>query len=247
MPVHDWTRVRPGTFHDFHTSWITHLKEALNEGLLPAGYYAMSEQPAQAVIPDVLTLQAWDVPLAGKANEHTEGMIAVAERPPKVSIVASAEEALPTTKRRTLVIRHTDDRIIALLEIVSPGNKHKRAALNAFVDKAVAALAQGYHLLVVDLFPPSSFDPEGIHGALWSEINVPGYEAPADRPLTLAAYSAGEIPTAYVEPIAVGTVLPEMPLFLEPDWYVNVPLERTYQAAWRGMPDRWRKVIEGQA
>jgi hypothetical protein len=34
MPVHDWTKARPGTFHDFHGSWITHRKETLNGGLL---------------------------------------------------------------------------------------------------------------------------------------------------------------------------------------------------------------------
>jgi hypothetical protein len=33
------------------------------------------------------------------------------------------------------------------------------------------------------------------------------------------------MPKAYVEPISIGTQLPDMPLFLEQDWYVNVPLE----------------------
>jgi hypothetical protein len=46
MPVHDWTRVDAGTFHAFHTSWLAHLMEALNAGLLPRGYYALSEQVA---------------------------------------------------------------------------------------------------------------------------------------------------------------------------------------------------------
>ena len=57
MPIHDWTRVSAGTFHDFHNSWITHLKEALNAGLLPQSYYAMGEQQAGDVGPDILTLK----------------------------------------------------------------------------------------------------------------------------------------------------------------------------------------------
>ena len=65
-----------------------------------------------------------------------------------------------------------------------------------------------------------------------------------NKPLTLAAYSAGPIKTAYVEPIAVGDVLPEMPLFLDPASSVSIPLEATYQAAWRGVPRRWRSVLE---
>jgi hypothetical protein len=48
MPVHDWTRVRPGTFPDFHGSWMTHLKETLNDSLLPSGYDASPGLPEPA-------------------------------------------------------------------------------------------------------------------------------------------------------------------------------------------------------
>ena len=44
MPVHDWTRVEAGIFHDFHHTWITAIKNALNAGLLPEEYYALAEQ-----------------------------------------------------------------------------------------------------------------------------------------------------------------------------------------------------------
>jgi hypothetical protein len=56
---------------------------------------------------------------------------------------------------------------------------------------------------------------------------------------------ATQLPVAYVELVAVGDVLPQMPLFLDPDWYVNVPLEATYQAAYGGVPAFWRRVVEG--
>ena len=76
-------------------------------------------------------------------------------------------------KRRTLVIRHVSgDRIVALLELVSPGNKSAWFALHSFVDKAVEALLRGYHLLIVDLFPPTPRDPQGIHGAIWAEVGI---------------------------------------------------------------------------
>lgn len=44
MPVHDWTRVGDGTFHDFRYSWVLETKRALKRGLLPEGYYVMAEQ-----------------------------------------------------------------------------------------------------------------------------------------------------------------------------------------------------------
>jgi hypothetical protein len=151
-------------------------------------------------------------------------------------------------KQKTLVIRHSSgDRIVALIEIVSPGNKASRHGLRSLVAKVVEALYRGYHLLVIDLHRPTPRDPQGIHGVIWAEISDESFEAPPERPLTLAAYSAGQIKRAYVEPIAVGDALPDMPLFLEPEGYVNVPLEATYQAAWRGVPQRWRRVLEAPA
>ena len=65
-----------------------------------------------------------------------------------------------------------------------------------------------------------------------------------DKPLTLAAYSAGLLKKAYVTPIAVGEALPDMPLFLTDADYLPVPLKTTYAAAWRGVAKRWRSVLE---
>src|SRR3954470_5769051 len=82
MPVHDWTRVDAGTFHAFHTSWLTHLMEALNAGRLPEGYYALSEQVATRMQTDVLTLRVprpHGLPPGGLGN----GGVAVAEAPPR--------------------------------------------------------------------------------------------------------------------------------------------------------------------
>jgi hypothetical protein len=64
--------------------------------------------------------------------------------------------------------------------------------------------------------------------------------------LTLASYAAGRPIEVYLEHLAVGASLPDMPLFLDYERYINVPLEATYQAAYRGMPGFWRDVLEGQ-
>jgi hypothetical protein len=106
-------------------------------------------------------------------------------------------------------------------------------------------MQHGYHLLLVDLFPLGPFDPAGIHGAIWAEIAGQAYEPPPGKPLSAASYAVRELPEAYVEPLAVGATLPEMPLFLDPEFCVNVALERDYAAAFRGVPDYWRGVVEG--
>jgi len=65
----------------------------------------------------------------------------------------------------------------------------------------------------------------------------------ADEPLLAASYVAGGVIEAFVEPLAVGRLLPEMPLFIDADRYVSTPLEATYAAAWGGMPAFWRNVL----
>jgi len=244
MPVHDWTRVDAGTFHGFHTAWITHLSEALNNGLLPTGYYAMPEQHSGRLIADVLTLHAPQptlppAPVGG-------GGVAVAEAPPQVRRKLSSSPAARGS-RRTLTIRHVSGhRIIALLEIVSRANKDRPAHVAEFVDKAETALWSGIHLLLVDLFAPGPHDPRGMHGAIWERFDEEPYELPPNEPLTICSYVAGPLPDAYLDHLAVGAPLPKMPLFLNPDRYIDVPLETTYMAAFRGMPAIWRDVLEGR-
>src|SRR5262249_54693463 len=135
-------------------------------------------------------------------------------------------------KRRTVVIRHVSgDRIVALLEIVSPGNKASWHAIRSFVEKAGEAIYRGYHLSIVDLFPPGPRDPGGIHAAIWRDLGEDNPSLlPDDEPLALMAYSSGPSKKAYIEPTAVGSPLIDLPLFLTDEGYVNVPLEATYQA-----------------
>jgi hypothetical protein len=244
MPVHDWTKVDAGVFHDFHCAWITHLKESLNGGLLPAGYYAQAEQHFGRSIPNVLTLH---VPEAEPVEPASRGAVALAVAPPRVQKRVLSPGATYRAMRRTLVIRRERrHRIVALVEIVSPGNKDRAGSVEDFLDKVNSALMAGCHVVVVDLLPPGPNDPRGLHGALWDRYGAEEEEEISpEQPLVLASYVAGRLPDAYVATIGVGDLLPEMPLFLTPDAYVPLPLEGTYQAAYRGTPAYWRGVIEG--
>lgn len=218
MAIHDWTRVSAGTFHHFHTIWLAHLAEELNQGRLPEDYYAMAEQRAGQVQPEVyLTMEM-------------------------------SEEEAYRLKQNTLVIRHaTDHRVVALVEIVSPSNKDREAHVSAFVEKVRSSIRREIHFVLLDLLPPGLHDPSRMHGRVWYDIGGEEYEPPEGKPLTLASYNAAELPVAYVEPTAVGAELIPMPLFLDPRWYVKLPLKETYAAAYRGVPKFWQRVIEGEA
>jgi hypothetical protein len=259
MPIHDWTRVADGTFHDFHVTWIPLLKDVLNERVLPRGYYAMAEQVAglasAGIIPDVLTLQAIDDEAEGDVESEADetgpgGGTMLATSPPRATVTARLDEqAIYAAKANHLVIRHhSNDRVVAILEVLSPGNKSGRKAVEQVIKKVTAALWEGIHLLVIDLLPPTPNDPEGIHGVIWESLSgKDDYRRPSDKPLTLASYSAWWLDTpieAFVEPIAVGDALPAMPLFLAPGSHVMVPLEPSYTSAVSKIPQRARRPLE---
>ena len=249
MPVHDWTLVEAGIFHDFHTVWIVAIRGALNDGLLPPGYYALAEQHGGRSIADILTLHA-SPPSASEPPPSPLGTggTAVAEAPPKVRRRETFDETV-LSRRRSVAIRHVSGhRLVAVVEILSPGNKDRALHVEKFVAKAVAALEAGVHLLLVDLFPPGRHDPQGMHGAirqLLGDFDEP-FDVPVNEPLTLAGYAADTQVEVFLEHVAVGAKLSEMPLFLNPERYINVPLEATYQAAYSGMPSFWRDVLEGR-
>jgi hypothetical protein len=223
MPIHDWTRVPSGIFHHFHERWIAALCDVFNTGGLPKGYYTLADQ------------------VVGGSG------LATATAEPRTRFVHKAEPEQYAARANRILIRHPLGDVIAVLEIVSPGNKDSRNSLRALVDKAVGFLRQGIHLLLVDLFPPSNRDPQGIHKAIWDEIREEPFELPADKPLTLVAYSAGPTKMAYVEPVAVGDVLPDMPVFLTPDFHAPAPLEATYMTTWEVCPEPMRELLEPPA
>ncbi len=134
-----------------------------------------------------------------------------------------------------------------MIEIVSPGNKSSRRAFDAFLDKAFDLIEQRIHLLIVDPFPPGPRDLNGVHAAIWEEVESKPFQLPADKPLTLVTYECGANTRAYIDPVAVGDALPDMALFLETSRCVMVPLEHTYQTAFAVMPRRWRDVLQPSA
>lgn len=240
MPLHDWTRVPAGLFHHFHQSWSVGLVQALNAGRLPKGTIALVEQRSGPREPDVLAIEA----RAGRSGLDVDaGGVAIME-PPVTQIVHRSDKEIYAGRANRIVIRHHLGRIVAVIEIVSPGNKDTRAALRDFVDKTVQFLREGIHVLVVDLFPPTPRDPQGIHKVLWDEIGDEPFAFPPGKDRTLVSYETGDDRIAYIEPVAIGDVLRDMPLFLTRSLHVPVPLESTYLATWDATPEEFRLAVE---
>ncbi|MBY0395781.1 MAG: DUF4058 family protein, partial [Thermoleophilia bacterium] len=137
MPMHDWTRVEPGTYHNFHQDFIIELCRTLNREILPEGFIAMADQRVGGPEPDVVALR-----LGGPDDR---GGVAVAESPPAIRRAAAVESeaALYARKADRIAIRQGLGRVVAMIEVVSPGNKDTRAAVGGFVAKAVEFLRNG--------------------------------------------------------------------------------------------------------
>lgn len=240
MPIHDWTRVDANLCHDVHQAWTISIRNRLNGGLLPKGFSALVEQHAGGLVPDVIALQGRRLP----PDDRLVGGTVVIDAPPSTRLVRRAEQESSAARANRIVIRHALGQVVSIIEIVSPGNKSSRSALRSFVEKTIEFLRQGVHVLVVDLFPPSARDPQGIHKVIWDEIQDEPFTLPVDKPLTLVAYVADFPKVAYLEFVGFGDSLPDMPAYLKPDAFVPVPLETTYQETWTTCPADMREMVE---
>jgi hypothetical protein len=241
MPVHDWTRVYAGLFHDYHQTWSIYIKNALNAGLLPKGLTALVEQKTGTKEPDVLSVDSLS---ENRRVADSNGGVLMAA--PATRIVRKSAKERYADLANRIVVKHRLGRTVAAIEIVSPGNKDSRRAFKEFLDKSLGFIDAGVHLLVIDLFPPTKRDPVGVHRAIWDEYEEEDqlFEFPPGKDRILASYDAGPTKAAYVEPIAVGDVLPDMPLFLFADRYIKVPLEATYQTTWSVLPRELQIIVE---
>jgi hypothetical protein len=242
MPIHDWTRVYSGLFHDYHQTWTIYIKNALNGGILPNGLEALVEQRAGPKEPDVLAVDTFPEPLW--MRESDGGVVTL--EPPQTRVVQRSSKEIYADLANRIVVKQNLGRTIAVIEIVSPGNKHSRRAFKEFIDKSVSFINSGIHLLVVDLFPPTKRDPFGIHRAIWDEVDDQDapFEFPPGKDRIVASYDAGREKAAYVEPIAVGDELLDAALFLVEGGHVKVPLEATYQTTWSVLPARFQRMVE---
>jgi hypothetical protein len=212
----------------------------LNRGRLPRGVAALVEQRSGPRESDVLAIESRSKAQSGFGDDA--GVVTMI--PPVTRFVSRTTKQIYATRANLIVLKHHLGRTIAVIEIVSPGNKDLRAAVRDFVDKTIEFLRAGVHVLTIDLFPPTPRDPLGMHKVIWDEIEEKDFALPTGKDRILASYETGGVQACYVDPIGVGDFLPDMPLFLANSWHVPVPLESTYQATWNACPEELRLAVE---
>lgn len=201
-------------WHSFHNSWATYLAADLNHRL-PAGYFA--EANVQFGI---------EIDVAAY-NEQTGSPIAGSWNPPPP--VATIPYSVTTDQIEVLVFsQEGGPRLAGAVELVSPRNKDRPAARDAFVSKCVTYLSQPVGLIIVDVVTDRHAN---LHAELLTRLGSPG--ATGEPDLYATAYRRAEHAGTpgvdlWVEPLTLGQPLPTLPLWLPGGLCLAVGLEVSY-------------------
>ena len=155
MPIHDWTRVDAGMFHDFHQDWTIEICRTLNRGLLPPDYLAMTDQRVDGTEPDVITVRA------GAPSVRVDWRSPTLPRVPDRSRVESDAAATPGGPTAS-------SSVISSVQSSRSSRWCRRATTTAATrsrrSRPRPSIPQdGVSLVIIDLFPPTPRDPAGIH------------------------------------------------------------------------------------
>lgn len=231
MPIHDWAMVDDALYHDFQLGWASKLAEALNP-LLPSSQFAVTET---FEVRPPSPFAVWPEPPDPSTIPYQPGDLR--DDPPSSPFTVS--DPRRQYARVGVTVRHADHhQPEAAVLWVTGQDKQTPWRFRSLLNTVVGALTRNIPLLLIDLFPPSSLDPSGIAEAIREEFCCDLIAWPRDKPFTLVSYQSADAITTRLQRVAVGDTLPAMPLFLDADGWVPVPLEASYAAAWEGCARR---------
>src|SRR5712691_4758102 len=137
-------------WESFHSSWATRIADALTEQWLPPNYIAEEHvHIGPSVEIDVGTLERDALTSGG------EGTGAVTTVSPKLWTPPAPDAVLPAVFPDTFEVRvlslDTGPKLVAAIELISPGNKDRPAERRAFATKVASYLYQGISVIIVDI------------------------------------------------------------------------------------------------
>jgi hypothetical protein len=215
-------------WESFHVTWAGAIADALNETLLPEGYFAEEHAHAGARIEiDVATFADEAAPPARNGTVATQTYA-----PPAPALVVPA--AFPDEFEVRVYEAEGGARLVAAIELVSPANKDRDAHRRAFATKCAGYLAQGIAVIVIDVVTSRG-------GNLHADIlQLLGRGSDMGLPIGAELYAAAyrpvvreerEVIEVWPESLAVGNELPTLPLALNAELCLPIDLEATYTAA----------------
>lgn len=217
-------------WESFHSAWATALVDALNEDLLPDGYFAeeMITVGGRVEI-DVAT---WE-----ESPDTNGNGVAVAPKtwaPPTPTVTMPV--VFPDSFSVQIYRSEGGPTLVAAIELVSPANKDRDTHRQAFAVKCANYLHQGVGLVVIDIVTSRQFN---LHNPIVQLVSQSSAYRMADdvflytvayRPLTRENRAEIDL---WQQPLALARPLPTMPLALSGAELVPLDLETTYDGVCR--------------
>jgi hypothetical protein len=222
-------------WESFHASWATKIADDLTDRWLPPNYIAEEHVHfGPSVEIDVGTFQRDSPPL----EEEGGGMVATVS--PKLWTPPASDAVLPAVFPDTFEVRilctDAGPKLVAAIELISPGNKDRARERRAFAAKCASYLSQGISLIIVDIVTKRRANlhheilrvmKAGDASHLAPKVSL---YAVAYRPLRRDGKDEIDLWRSH---LALGQPLPELPLGLRADLAIPVDLEATYAEACR--------------
>jgi hypothetical protein len=219
-------------WESFHSNWSTKLADALTERWLPSNYIA--EEHAHfgpSVEIAVATFER-------EASAMEEGRGAAATAEAKVWSPPDADGVLPAVFPETFEVRvsstDTGPKLVAAIELVSPGNKDRPAERRAFAAKCASYLYQGISVIIVDIVTNRRAN---MHNEILRVMEAGDLlQLPPEAYLYSVAYrplrrGPRDDIDIWRVPLEIGQPLPVLPLGLRADLVIPVDFETTYAEA----------------
>jgi hypothetical protein len=234
MPLHDhfhapWAEANP--WEGFHSAWVNTMVRHLNGTLLPPEFRAIPNVHLGPTIEADASTWERSAEAAPSAAPSVTGAIPWA--PPAVQTLELGSE-----QEEICEVRVVDDRfnvrLTSVVELVTPANKDRPEARQAFVAKCASLLRQRIHLVIVDVV---THRRANLHRELLQALGVAGSSG-NDGELYAVSYRSVRDASGWrlgLWPFAltVGEPLPTLPLWLTPDLAVRLDLEASYDETWR--------------
>jgi hypothetical protein len=216
----------------FHGRWAAAISDALNEDLPPEYFAEFQVRLGTRVEIDVATFAEGASSGATAAISTATAVQTQVWAPPAPSAVFPVQ--FPDDVEVQVFSTLAGPTLVAAIELVSPGNKDRPEAREAFAVKCAAYLQRGIGLVVVDIVTSRLAN---LHDELVLLLGpVPGLAFPTSTPLYATSYrpahreDRNEI-DLWREPLAVGQPLPTLPLAVRGLGCVPIHLESTYSEA----------------
>jgi hypothetical protein len=229
MPLLDHFRSplsRQHSWRSFHGMWAAAMARLLNAGVLPPGYIAAPFVDRDGPIDiDVATLQG------SESTETPEGAQGTQPWNPGEPAITVAVPWPPVDDVRVEVLTDGGDlRLAAAIELVSPRNKDRAKAREAFAAKCAENLRRGCGVVVVDVVTTRHAD---MHAEIMAMLEAEGAGPGELAAVSYRSIGGEEDGQLQVWPfaLALGQALPMLSLWLNGEIAIPLDLEASYTAA----------------